>query len=367
MKRHLRAVTAAAATITLVGAWTVPAQAGTHRAGNDLMVVANHLNNPRQVAIGPDGGVFVAEAGGAVAAPACPTPDTCYNYSGRVSELKNGKVRTVVEHLLSFGAPDGSGAVGSDGVSVDNEGHVFVQESAPSCTDVSKYSAHFRSQSGRLLQATGLTSTKPLFNVTGFEVKNNPDHGVCDSDPYAVLAGDDVQYVADAAGNDVLEIRGGHVVQTWVLPPTAHGNEAVPTSLAWGPGGHVYVGELTGEEHGSTPGDAQVFRLDSHGSVHVYASGFSAITGLAFGPDASMYVTEFSLDFAHFSPLGDVVKVARNGTRTQLGFGKLFFPAGAAVDGKGHLYVSNFSILPAHTTPAQGFGGANGQLVRMNS
>jgi hypothetical protein len=75
-------------------------------------------------------------------------------------------------------------------------------------------------------------------------------------------------------------------------------------------------------------------------------------------------VSELSLNFAKQSPLGDVVKVARDGTRTQIGFGSLFFPAGVAVGRDGSIYVANWSVLPG-TAPKQGpFKGHTGQVVR---
>jgi hypothetical protein len=61
-----------------------------------------------------------------------------------------------------------------------------------------------------------------------------------------------------------------------------------------------------------------------------------------------------------------VIKVPADGTaRTRLGFGKLFFPAGAAVGADGALYVTNYSVLPARTPKQSPFKGAGGELVRI--
>ncbi len=45
----------------------------------------------------------------------------------------------------------------------------------------------------------------------------------------------------------------------------------------------------------------------------------SAASRIAFGADRSMYVSEFSLNFARQSPKGDVVRVAPDGSRTRIG------------------------------------------------
>ena len=57
--------------------------------------------------------------------------------------------------------------------------------------------------------------------------------------------------------------------------------------------------------------------------------------------------------------------MAPDGTRTELGKGSLFFPAGAAVDATGAGYVSNWSILPGSAAPAGPFKAKNGQLVKI--
>jgi sugar lactone lactonase YvrE len=137
----------------------------------------------------------------------------------------------------------------------------------------------------------------------------------------------------------------------------------VPTSVVVGPDGAYYVGELGGE--GTPNGGSRIWRVVPGQAPEVWATGFTAITGLAFGPDGSLYVCEFSTDAETFSPLGDIVRVRPDGTRTQLGYGSLFFPGGVAVSPGGSVYVSNWSVLPAFTDPAGPFGGANGQVVRL--
>jgi sugar lactone lactonase YvrE len=98
----------------------------------------------------------------------------------------------------------------------------------------------------------------------------------------------------------------------------------------------------------------------------VHATGFTAVTGVAFGPDGALYVTQWSDDLTSEEPSGSVVRVASDDTRTTFGQGELAFPSGAAFGTDGALYVSNWSILPAHT-PANGpAGGANGQLVKLD-
>ena len=137
----------------------------------------------------------------------------------------------------------------------------------------------------------------------------------------------------------------------------------MPTSIALGPDGNIYVGELA---EGAGKGKARVWRIPAAGGTpEVYANGFTTVTGLAFGPDGSMFVTEFSRNPRKENFRGRVVRVASDGTRTFLGGKQLMFPTGAAVDSTGAVYVSNFSVLPRRTPKKSPFKGAGGTLVKI--
>jgi sugar lactone lactonase YvrE len=177
-----------------------------------------------------------------------------------------------------------------------------------------------------------------------------------------VLALADRQIVTDAGANAVLQVVGSKVSLLAVLPKNGHG-QSVPTSVAQGPDGDFYVGELA---EGAGKGKARVWRIPAAGGTpEVYATGFTAITGVAFGPDGSLFVTQFATNFRKNNLKGSVVRVAPDGSRTKLGGNKLLAPTGAAVDSTGAVYVSNFSVLPAKTPKKSPFKGAGGTLVKI--
>ena len=99
----------------------------------------------------------------------------------------------------------------------------------------------------------------------------------------------------------------------------------------------------------------------------MYATGFTAITALAFGPDGKLFVSEWTTGFGAMGPLpdGDVIVVPRGGGldgRETLGAGSLHFPTGVAYS-HGAVYVSNWGILTGEDGP---FGpGNHGQLVKI--
>ena len=107
-----------------------------------------------------------------------------------------------------------------------------------------------------------------------------PPAGAIDSNPFGfALAPGGGFLVADAGANDFLNSTAGGVISTLgVLPakpnPLPFGPpvyQSVPTSIAVGPDGAYYIGQLTGFPF--PPGAANIFRFDpdnvgDHGSLH---------------------------------------------------------------------------------------------------
>jgi hypothetical protein len=117
---------------------------------------------------------------------------------------------------------------------------------------------------------------------------------------------------------------------------------AVPTTVVRGPGGDLFVGQLTGFPF--PIGGARVYRIEKGGDPEIYADGFTNIIDIAFGRDGSLYV----LEIAHNSllaenPEGAVIKVHPAGAREIIADG-LFFPGGLALGKKDELYVTNCGV-----------------------
>jgi hypothetical protein len=223
-----------------------------------------------------------------------------------------------------------------------------------------------------------------LANLAAYEAAHDPDHGAgpgvtlgdppIDSDPYAIAAYRGGLAVADAAGNDVLWISPhGDISVLAVLPiqvervgaavdhllhipttTTSLAVQAVPTCLAVGPDGALYVGELTGIPF--RPGTAHVWRIDG-GRLERVASGFTTISDIAFD-GKNLLVLEMTTKglFAGLSP-GALVELEPDGHHTVIATTGLDNPTGLAV-ADGWIYVSNDGIYPATGS------GPHGELVR---
>ncbi|MFN2594108.1 MAG: ScyD/ScyE family protein, partial [Actinomycetota bacterium] len=192
---------------------------------------------------------------------------------------------------------------------------------------------------------------RTVARIDRYEFKHNPDKGKIDSNPYAVAidpAGGWV--VADAAANDLLHITSGGRVSLLAVfkarrdAGSKKRSDSVPTCVALGPDGAFYVGELRGD--GAPRNSARIWRVAPGSSPTVFASGFNRVVGIDFGPDGSLYVAEL-VKTANFTKdlTGEVIRLAPDGTRTELAPGELTAPGGVGVGQDGTVYVSVNSVF----------------------
>jgi hypothetical protein len=368
-------VVAAASTALLVGSGASLASAESSHPflPPGAVVVARQLNNPRQLSLlEGEGALLVAEAGrgGKTCVPG-PEGEACVGATGSIRQVSTHnayKPKRIVSGLLSGASPDGSFAIGSDGVSARHLDSILIQETflPPDAL------AHLpKRQNGALLRFKDDNLFK-FADITKFERDNDPDHQGFDSDPYAVLQLKDRAIVADAAGNDLLSVdKKGNVSLLTVFPNVQTGAcagqpndagttgcDAVPTSIARGPNGHLYVGGLAG----LTPGEARLYEIDpSSGAIVQSWGGFTSITGVAIAKDGTKYVSELFGPDPNAEVPGQLTKIATNGTRTHL---KVPLPAGLAIDSHNRLYVSAFSGAPGTGLGVPGLD-TSGQVWRL--
>jgi sugar lactone lactonase YvrE len=358
-KRRLRAFAAAA----LVAAAALTAGTGKASAANPgFKVVIDHVDNPRGLAFGPDGALYVAAAGRA--GTFCLSPDNCAGQTSYVLRRANGDTARVAGGLPSVGGKDGSFTVGVDDVSVSPRGKVFFIETSAGPEAVPPGAPPRFDLLGYLLAKQPGQNIEKVAAVDKFEFTHDPDHQGVDSDPYSVFAiSNREQVVADAAGNSLLLVRDGKVSKLAVFPNNKFGGQAVPTSITRGPDGAFYVGELGGE--GTPVGGSRVWRVVPGERPKVFRTGFSAITDVAFGKDGSLYVLELTTDPSTFAPTGAIVRVKPDGSRSTIGKRVLHYPGGLAIGADGSIYVSNWSVLPANAPTGSPFGNARGQVIRL--
>lgn len=179
---------------------------------------------------------------------------------------------------------------------------------------------------GQALYRATKGKTQKIADLFAFEEVQNPDGGLVDSNPFDVQSlGGQAALVADAGANDLLRVDNqGNVDVLAVFPeelvstanikdlvgcPTGPENicglpdmipaQPVPTSIAVGPDGYFYVGELKGfpapagaSNIWKVAPDASEATCPSPDCVKVFDGGFTSIIDLAFDASGTLHVAE---------------------------------------------------------------------------
>ena len=336
---------------------------GPRGVSTPFKVVARGLDNPRGLAFGPKGALYVAEAGQGGTGPCGQGAEggqVCYGKSGAVTRLKDGPQRRLIRGLPSIAGEDGAAATGPSDVSVLGKAGshrllVAVGGFGGKSDGARGISGDKRFQS--LLHAKGGEVERGA-NLLAYEARNNPDGQQIDSNPNSLVASEDKRVVADAGANDLLKAKDGEISTLAVFPdrkvkgpdgkPVSM--ESVPDAVAKSPGEGYFVGELTGFPF--PVGGARVYHVELGSKPKVYAKGFTNIVDVAVGPEGGLYVLEIAKKglLQAFGPGGDftgrLVHLSPDGKRKVVASEGLIAPTSVAVGPKGGIYVSNFGIFP---------------------
>ncbi|MFI6674117.1 ScyD/ScyE family protein [Kribbella sp. NPDC050470] len=326
-------------------------------AGQDSpwRVVASGLDSPRGLAFAPNGTLYVAEAGVGGAGPCVPHPlgQICYGATGAVTEVKRGDQTRVLTGLPSFELQGTPEVFGPSDVALNGSGNLFVTLGLGADPAVRAALPAEGQTAATLVRAKPAQGTFRLVaDLGGFELSDNPDGGLPDSNPQGLLTTAAGQVVADAGGNSLLRVSAaGRISTLAVFPPRLVPNpfggpdipmQAVPTTVTRGPDGELYVGQLTGFPF--PVGGANIFRVEPGEPPEVVAGGFTNIIDIAFGPDGSLYVLEIAHNgLLSGDPTGALIRVDQNGSRTLIAGEGLTMPTGLAIR-DGEAYVSNCGV-----------------------
>lgn len=372
MKRPLAAAIAGACLVATVAAGTVTA------ADPPFTVVADGLWNPRGLAFGPSGTLYVAEAGLAGGNPQTGAAQG-FGMNGRVSAISGATGAAAVRRTLRDGLPsagDTEGIVGPAGISVHGNGNIQVIISLSQ-----KETGLPSSLIGRLVKLSAAGQLHVIANVGDFDYAWSADHQSLaphdfpDSNPYGVLAVAGGSYVADAGTNTLDWVSANGQIKILAYFPLNALADSTPTCIAKGPDGAVYIGTLAFVDSLGSFLDpslppphpaAIVYRVDPAATdpsnlstvlsvATPWATGLWPITGCA-SDGSKLYVSQFATGMGPTGPVGDVVSIpfSNPSTHTSLTDNALTFPGGVAIGPDHKVYVSNLSTSD------------HGQVVRIN-
>ena len=312
-----------------------------------ITLVMTGLDNPRGLAIGPEGALYVAEAGRGGTGPcvflAGVAQIRCYGPSGAVSRLWRGEQTRVLTGLPSHANAAGE-ANGPVDISFQGLGGAYVTIGLGGTPDEREQFGPAGALFGTLVRAPAFRQVREVADLAQYEEDHNPDGGIVDSNVYGLLAGAGARIVTDAGGNSMVRISANGDMSTLAtLPSRSSGRptDAVPTAIVKGPDGAYYISELSGAPF--TAGAARIYRLVPGEEPTILLTGFKTAIDLDFGPDGSLYVLEHASGPVFFGGPGRVIRVAPDGTKTDVVTG-LTRPTSVVVDGDETIYVTNRGI-----------------------
>jgi hypothetical protein len=284
-----------------------------------LTCVMSGLDSPRGLAFGPEGALYVAEAGRGAGAVANPATDPrcfqvssgatqCYGPTGAITRLWRGAQEQIATGLPSFSFP-GKGNRGMGPADIGFLGRAayvtFGLESSPA-TRTAFAQIPELANFGSLVHVSASGEWRVVSDIAQFEADQNPDGGAPDSDPFGLLVEPGSTVVTDSGANDLLRIEANGQISLLATFPSRSTNpprpspttDAVPTTVVKGPDGAYYIGELTGMPF--PVGRANIYRLDPDADVvphaftvnEAFLTGFKTIIDMAFDEDGTLYVLQ---------------------------------------------------------------------------
>jgi sugar lactone lactonase YvrE len=335
-------------------------QAGVSEAQGAKTVVIGGLDSPRGLAWGPDGTLYVAEAGsgGAEQTEWVPPSRTArVGTSGRILKIDGGQMSVVASGLQSVALGPGPEVVGPNDIA-------FVGSTLYALVGQRNALPNGTPTKSLLVKIGADGKAETIADLGKYEETNNPDGTVPDSNPFGLAAGPDGNlYVADAGGNDMLKVTPGGditVVKAWKDNP-------VPTGLAFDKSGSIYISFLSGAPF---PIGSSRLEKATGSNTQIVVPNLTMGVDVKIGPDGLPYVLEHSAEFALTPPppgmkpnSGRVLRVGPNGLE-EVASG-LNYPTKMAFGPDGSLYVANNGVrspkggeilklsLPAQGTPVR--------------
>lgn len=374
----------------------------------NAQVIVKGLINPRGFTQGPDGALYVAEAGtvpDTISSTVTISPTTPISSTATISSTDtissttstaptaaapppHATVNPICESELPSYDKQAAGCPGATGPQVSNKGRISriapdgtrttVAENLP--VTVGPFSDVFGVNSVAfvgsdlyVIIAAGASRGHPDFNTGVYRVSGGKTILVADLEafqkadppkfippdynytlPYDMLSLNGKLYITDGNAAVVFEVDpagavGSNIKRVVDLSPTHN----VLTGIAAGPDGAIYFTEFTPAPY--PVGGAQIFKWSASGGLTLVTKGLSVATGIALAADGTIYASEFATDLGKppfIVPPGQIVKIGTDG-KTQTVASPIAYPTSLRWL-NGALYVTAYGVNAIDGLPGDG-------------
>lgn len=317
-----------------------------------VSLFATGLNDPRGLDFGPDGNLYVAEAGiggTTTTVDICPQLQAPFPFGpysgsptgGRISKIDAAGVRTTVTDNLPSST---SNPIINDKMGVGDV--AFIGDQLYALMAGAGCSHGVPTVPNGILKINANGTYTVVADLGTWEVNNpaaNPEPG--DFEPEGVwysmvnVRGD--FYALDPNHGEFVKVSPEGTI-TRVADISATLGHIVPTAVVYN--GNFFVGNLN--TFPIVDGSSSIYKITPSGQITEWATGFSTIVGLAFDGQRRLYVLEMVYGSVSGFPepgKSRVVRVNPNGTHDVIATG-LTFATAMAMGPDGNLYVANWGF-----------------------
>jgi hypothetical protein len=336
-----RAGLLAAVAITLVTSTGLSAR----ESASNVTVFASGLRNPRGMKFGPDGQLYVAEAGTGGETPNSASCQGPFSYlagnDARIVRFDAHGVRTIVADSLPSAVDEFQGHWGVSDVAFVGR-TLYAVEVAGGCE---RGHPEFPTSVVRVNDDGSVTPIVDLGAYVATHPVAQRDDGDFEVEGswWNLIQVAGTLYTVNPNEGDFVSVTPGSGVSR-IADMSASFGHNVPTALVYR--GNFLIGNLN--TFPVAAGASSLFGITPSGQMRVQRSGFTSIVGLAFDARARLYVLEASTVDGSF--LGDpgegrLVRVDPDGT-TETILDRLDYPSAIAIGPDGSLYVAINGIAP---------------------